>query len=258
MADAKIICLDLETLPDMKKAMTVFPQLSQYPGLTLKASINSIICVGWKVFGESKVNCINAWDYARWNEDINDDYLVVRDAYEVLKDADAVVTHNGKRFDWKFFQTRLLIHKFPPLPKIKHVDTCAIGKANLFFFNNKLNTLAQALTETEKMEHDGWPMWVAVSERDIIAQANMTRYCMQDVVALEELFKVLRPFATNLPNQNLHKIAEVRNLCPSCGSSRLESFGAAGTSTHIYRRYSCVDCKSYCRTDKEDRNPRAI
>jgi len=47
-----------------------------------------------------------------------------QEIYKVLSEADAVVTHNGKRFDWKFLQTRLIKHKLKPMSKTPHIDTC--------------------------------------------------------------------------------------------------------------------------------------
>jgi len=127
----KIIIFDLETMPNLKEALKVWPQLSQYPGKTLRASITSIICAGWKYHNEKKTHCINAWDFKNWKTNVNDDMEVCKAIREVLEDADAVVTHNGTRFDWKYLQTRLLINGLKPLPKIPHIDTCTIASRNL-------------------------------------------------------------------------------------------------------------------------------
>ena len=106
MADPRIVLFDLETLPNLTEVMKVLPSLSDYPGRTLKAQLNSVICAGWKVFGESKVHCINAWDFSTWNKSVNDDKQIVSAIRDVLAEADAVVTHNGKKFDWKSRQER--------------------------------------------------------------------------------------------------------------------------------------------------------
>lgn len=255
MSGPRIILFDLETLPNLPEALKVWPQLSNYPGQTLKASITTIICGGWKILGEKKIHCINAWDFPEWKTNVNDDSALVRALHEVLKGADCVVTHNGKRFDWKFFQTRLLFHKLEPLPKIHHVDTCAEAKRNLLVFNNRLNTISRFLTETEKMDHEGWDLWVKVHARDPKAMATMTKYCKQDVLALEEVFKALRPVITSLPNHNLFSPLKEK-ACPGCGSSRLQSRGKYFTKTKVYSRYMCKDCHSWCRTDAADEIPR--
>ncbi len=254
--EPRIVLFDLETLPNLPEAMKVWTQLGNYPGLTLKAQISSVICFGFKEFGtDDKPSCINAWDFKRWRTNVNDDRDVIEAGYKILKDADAVVTHNGRRFDWKFFQTRLLIHGMPPLPRIPHIDTCAIAKANLYLFNNKLDTLGEQLVHEKKLENGGWPLWVKVSERDPDALKLMTDYCIQDVALLEKVFKVLRPFAANIPNYNLWTIGQ-KPVCPNCGGTRLKNQGYRTTRTRTYRRYRCLNCQTYCNTDGADRNPR--
>lgn len=256
MSGPRIVLFDLEIIPNLQKALEGWTSLSSYPGITLRASITSIICMGWKVLGSKDVNCINAWDFPEWLEDINDDKKVCEAAYEVLHDADCVVGHNSKRFDWKFLQTRLLFHGLPPLPKMHHVDTCAIAKTNMFVLNNRLNTLAQFLTDIEKLDHgEGWKLWVRTYNRDAEAMALMEQYCKQDVVVLEAVFNRLKPVITGLPNHNLFSPLKEKS-CPKCGSSRLKSEGKRHTSTRSYRRYCCQDCHSWCHTDLKDEAPR--
>jgi DNA polymerase elongation subunit (family B)/predicted RNA-binding Zn-ribbon protein involved in translation (DUF1610 family) len=259
VTEPKIILFDLEVLADMREVRKVFFSMSDYPGLTLKATINSVICAGWKEFGSKTTHCISAWDFPRaWRRDVNDDTHVVKAIYEVLKDADAVVTHNGKRFDWKFLQTRLIKHGLPLLPRIRHIDTCAVSKSNLMPFRNNLKTLS-AIAGSHKMESGGSELWEAVAERSKKAQARMAEYCKQDVRALESVFKMLRPLVTNLPNHNLFNVAQGgKDCCPSCGSTRLQRRGIERTKTKTYGRYQCQDCGSWSRTDGADRNPRSL
>lgn len=255
MADPHIIVWDIETLPNLPEALKVWPQLSNYPGLTLRASISTIICAGWKVLGSDDTHCINAWDFPSWVENVNDDLAVCEAIYAVLRDADCVITHNGKRFDWKFLQTRLRFHKLDPLPDLYHVDTCAEAKKHLFVFNNRLNTVARFLTEKEKLEHEGWELWVKVHNRDPESMQKMSDYCKQDVVVLEEVFRSLQPLVKTLPNANLFNPVKL-NVCPNCGSSRLRSEGKRYTKTKAYRRYICADCKRWSHTDIKDEVPR--
>jgi DNA polymerase elongation subunit (family B) len=249
-----IVLWDLETLPNMIETMKIFPRLGDYPGLTLKATVNSIICFGYKVYGEGKnAKCINAWDYPEWNENINDDKKLCEAAYEILKDAHAVVTHNGKRFDWKFLQTRLLKHNLPPLPKINHIDTCAVAKKNILSFNNSLNILAKAFTDTEKLENGGWDLWVKVSEREPKAMALMSKYCKQDVIVLESLFNKLKAFATEIPNHNLFRLEQ--EACPNCGSLSLKKSGMKVLKSGLRQRFQCNECGSTCYAGAKKRFP---
>lgn len=258
----KIVLFDIETLPDLREVMRIFPGLSNYYGLTLKAQINSIICCGWKVFGDKKkANVINAWDdKERWAKNKNDDRYVLEKMLDVMKDADAVVTHNGKRFDWKFFQTRLMLNGFNPIHEIPHIDTCQLAKKNLMMFNNRLNNLGQAFVKDKKIENGGWDLWTRIQFEDRKKdKVLMSKYCAQDVDLLEKLFKKLRPFAKNIPNHNLdNKDAGKKECCPNCGSTRLHSNGYRHTKTSSYKRMICGDCNSWSRADIKGKNLRSI
>jgi DNA-directed RNA polymerase subunit RPC12/RpoP len=227
----------------------------------MRATITSIICAGWKELGKKKVHCINAWDYPNWQENINDDSEVCKAIYDVLKDADAVVTHNGVRFDWKHLQTRLMMNGLPVLPKIAHIDTCLIARKNLLSFNNRLGYLGDWLVGDKKLENGGWQLWVKVTKRVKSACTLMSKYCKQDVALLEKVFEQLRPFIKNLPNRNLSrsakKIVNGEYVCPTCGSPDLMRNGWRYTQMHKYQRVVCRHCGSCSRLDLKDRNPRA-
>lgn len=258
MAEPKIIIFDLETLPNLEEALRVWPQLSAFPGRTLKATVSTIICAGWKVYGENKTHCINAWDFSRWKSNVNDDYSVCREIYNVIKEADAVVTHNGKRFDWKFLQTRLLFHGLGPLPKIHHIDTKETSSRYIYSFNNRLGYLGETFVNDKKLDHEGWDLWVNVWHKKKESMDLMTKYCKQDVDLLEKMFVKLKPFITHIPNYNNFLNTTGKMLCPSCGSTRLHNKGYRYTQTKVYKRYKCRDCKSYSRTDSYDKSPRVI
>ena len=254
--EPRIILFDLESLPNLPEVMKVFCGLSAYPGLTMKASINTIICFGYQVFGE-ETRCVNAWDFSSWKRDVNDDLEVVKRAREILQDADAIVTHNGRRFDLKFLQTRLLYHGLDPLPKIPHIDTCSIAKSHLLLFNNKMNTLAKFMTSEEKLENGGWELWVKVLNKDKEACKLMEEYCMQDVRTLNAVFKRLRPLISNLPNYNVFNPLD-KPVCPQCGSTRLQKNGKAVRGLKIAQRHICTDCRTNLYTQREDRPPKVL
>jgi len=246
VSEPKILLLDIESLPDLDMVMNHLPSMSDYPGLTLKASINSIICFGYKWFGEGKTHCLNAWDYKGWAKNVNDDRALLEALVKVVEKADCVVTHNGKRFDWKFIQTRLMKYDMPPMPKILHIDTCMEAKRNLLMFNNRLNTIAKFMTSTTKLENGGWDLWARVMKRDKAAQDLMSKYCKQDVNVLNEVFKKLRPFINSIPNYNAYRDHD-KDCCPNCGSTRLVSNGYRANKTTRIERLRCNDCGMSCQ-----------
>lgn len=256
-SEPKILLFDIESLPDLDAVMNHLPSMSDYPGLTLKASINSVICIGYRWFGDSKTHCLNAWDFPGWKKNVNDDKALLEAFMKVIETADCVVTHNGKRFDWKFIQTRLLKHELAPMPKILHIDTCAESKKNLLMFNNRLNTIAKFMTKTEKLENGGWDLWSKVMKRDKASMDLMTKYCKQDVNVLNEVFKKLRPFINNIPNYNVYSAID-KDLCPNCGSTRLHKHGFNASRNGVSVRLKCVDCHTTCSVKKEGHSPKVL
>lgn len=248
----RIILFDIETIPNLRAALESWPQLSDFPGKTMRATINSVLCFGWKVLGQKQVNCINAWDFPeQWDKSVNDDSRVVETALEVLRGADLIVTHNGKSFDFKFLQTRLLKHKFGPLPKLLHIDTKAEAKKNLFLLNNRLTTAARFLTNTDKLENGGWDLWVDVYDKKPKAMALMEKYCKRDVTVLEAVFNELKPMI-KLPNQNMFFADPV---CPTCGSKDLQARGDRITLTAVHKRFQCKACGAWASAKKDKVTP---
>lgn len=248
-AEPKIIIWDLETLSNLTEVMKFMPRMYEY--CTLRASLSTIICFGYKQLGWKNSKCINAWDFPNWQKDVNDDYEICSAAYDILKDADAIVTHNGKNFDYKFLNARLVYHGLPTLPRMPHVDTCQVSRKKLFLASNRLNDLAKFLSVEQKLDNGGWDLWVKVLNRDKPSMDLMTRYCKQDVQVLEKVFLRLRGVCDDLPNHNLFKKDQKR--CPKCGASRIKKHGKYLTKTKSYQRYLCMPCGSTFRTDAKDK-----
>lgn len=240
MNKPRIILWDLETLPDLKEVMKVLPGIGQWPGRTLKASINSIICFGYKELGEAQAHCINAWDVDP-DAEVNDDSYVVHAAYEVLKDADAIVTHNGKKFDLKVLNTRLVKYGLPPLHKINHVDTKVVAK-RLMLYSNRLGDVSNFLGGESKLENGGWDLWCKVVDKDPAARKLMAEYCKQDVQVLEQVYNGLRPLMLNTEVPNYNLFSDDSQVCTNCGSHNLQKNGTRLLTTGKRQRYLCGDC----------------
>lgn len=247
MGKPKIVLLDIETLPDMRGALENWPSLSNYPGLTFRGTVNSICVFGYKLYhGKTKAKTKSVWEYKGWKKSVNDDKELCEFIYDLLKDAHAIVTQNGKRFDIPFINTRLAVHGLPLLPDIQHVDTKILAKNNFAFFSNSLKHLAEKLTNTEKMPNEGWSLWVDTYDRKPKAMNMMKRYCAQDVEAMEAVFKRLIPYAKTLPNYNLFR-NDGAECCHRCGGFNFKSEGTRTTATKIYQRLYCKDCGSLSR-----------
>lgn len=242
MKKPKIVLWDLETMSDIEQIFSRIPSIGNWPGRTLKGDMMTIINFGYKILGEEETHCEVSWDYT---DDINNDSALCHIAYEILKDADGIVTHNGKSFDVKILNTRLAKWGLPPLPKIPHADTKIIAKRGLSLYSNSLNEVAKFFGVEQKMENGGWNLWVRVFHGDEQAKKIMVEYCKQDVKVLEQIFLKLRPFAksTEVPNYNLFD-DNIENQCSTCGSTAVEKHGTRVTTSRKIQRYRCRDCGS--------------
>jgi DNA polymerase elongation subunit (family B) len=250
MSKPRIITWDLETIWDVNEwtqEERAFG-MSNWEGRTLKADINSILCFGYQVHGQS-AKSIAVWDFPKaFKKNLNDDYHVCKYAYELLKDADAIVTHNGKRFDWKFLQTRLKIHGLPELPKILHIDTCAVARSQYSLFSNRLKDLAKFLKVPDKISTSGKQLWTRIYRGDKTAHKEMTKYNIQDVKTTTECAISMRNVIKNWPTYTNGN----HQSCPNCGSGKVQKRGFRVTKTKKYNRYQCMDCGSWSSRLKDN------
>jgi DNA polymerase elongation subunit (family B) len=114
--------------------------------------------------------CILSWS-AKW---LNDDYVyyddqrsgiseknekrMLKGLWKMLDEADAVITHNGKRFDEKKLNARFLALGLKPIGKKLHIDTKQIASQNFAFTSNKLEYLTDKFcVEFKKRKHAKFP-----------------------------------------------------------------------------------------------------
>lgn len=246
----KIVYWDLETLPNPESVYKRLPSIGQWPGRTLKGELGSILCFGYQIEGQRKPKSINLWDFPTWEKDRQDDSLMVQAIYEILHDADEIVTHNGKRFDLKYLNTRLVKHGLPILPKIHHVDTKVVLKRHLSLYSNSLDAAAKFMGIEEKMKiNDKWSLWYRIAfgihtKKDL---KIMDKYCKQDVDVLRQLHRAtLSLHGNDSVNKNVWVDAN-KKVCPSCGSSDLTSNGHRVTGGTKYKRMFCGNCGSWSK-----------
>jgi hypothetical protein len=137
--------------------------------------------------------------------------------------------------------TRFIFHQLQPTSSYQIIDTLDACKRNFRFISNKLDYVTRYLGLQGKTEHEGFEMWVKCIKGDEEALKQMEEYNRNDVVILEDLYMLLRPWIKPHPNMGLFVDGEVE-VCPTCGSSNVEQNGYYATPMNKYKEFHCISC----------------
>ncbi len=200
-----------------------------------------------QLFEHGKVMC---WA-AKWKgkKDMHfasmDESHFLTSIHALLDEADAVCHFNGKRHDIPMLNREFLKAGLAPPSPYKQIDLYSTVKSAFKFPSNKLQHVANELGIGQKIDHEGFQLWVKCLQGDAAAWATMKKYNIQDVKLLEKLYNKLQPWVANHPNYNLYGTTGV---CTNCGSTHVHSRGKYKTQTGIYTRLHCQDCGAWSRT----------
>ena len=191
-----------------------------------------LLCVGVKWFGEKDTEVYTEWEHGHVE--------MVRAIHTLLHEADAVVTYNGDKYDLRKLEGEFLLAGLVPPPPPTSID-CLKAVKKFGFFMNRLGFVAPFLGLGNKLEHEGMALWTKVDKGDAKAQKKMAKYCAQDVILLEKLYRKIRPYIRNHPHTGKTKGLE----CGACSSPRLQSRGVRRTKVFKIQRIQCQACGSW-------------
>lgn len=178
-----------------------------------------------------------------------DDKRIVETLWHLLNQADIVIAHNGKSFDVPRIKSRFLLHGLPPTTFYQQVDTKEVAAKEFGFSSNKLEALARNFGIEGKSDTD-FTLWSSCMDGDEEALKYMEEYNRQDVVVLENVYLVMRPYIKAHPNYNLY-IDSDKPVCPHCGGKDLTFVGYYYfTQTGKYKNYRCLSCGALSRERK--------
>lgn len=242
MTKPKIITLDIETSPIIAYTWDIWQ---------VNIGLNQII-EDWKILsycaktmGESDVRYMDTQNEPGFN-----DRNVLQAIHDELDAADIVVTQNGMSFDHKKINARFIQEEMKPPSPYKMIDTKVEAKKIAKFTSNRLEWLADILTDEKKDKHEEFPgflLWRECLAGNPRAWAIMRKYNPQDVIATEKVYLAMRPYMTGHPNLNVYDDNEVVR-CPKCGSTDVQLRGFYHTQTGKYRRFRCSSCGGWSRT----------
>lgn len=173
-----------------------------------------------------------------------DDYAMMLELFKLLDAADFVVAHNGDKFDIKKIRARMILNGIRPPSPFRTIDTLKIARKEFAFTSNKLAYLTSKLCKTKKLDHakfSGFELWAQCLKGNEEAWDEMKEYNIVDVLALEELYYVLRPWSSNHPTMTTYNDNETL-ACPKCESTDLQKRGFSYTNKGKFQRYQCTCC----------------
>lgn len=206
----------------------------------LKADWGTVLCCGWKWFGDKKVHVPAITDYKNWDRDPTDDSRLLRDFQKVMLQADIIITYNGKRFDVPYLYAKFLEHGIEIPPNIPHIDLYFTVKGNLALRSKSLANVSKHL----KLKNEKTPVTGNAWKRAMTGHGPSIKYvvqhCIADVLLLEEAYLKLRPLVRMHPRVNGY------GPCRHCGENKLQSRGYRVTATkYRQRKLQCTSCGAW-------------
>lgn len=224
-----ILFLDIETTPNIVASWATGKVIVS-PASVIKE--RRIICICWKWLGKNKVESLT------FTDDQNDKEMLEK-FIEVYEQADMVVGHNSNVFDIPWIRARLLYHGLPPLPKVRFYDTKKEAQRAFYLNSNRLDYIAKYIG-SEGKQSVGYGLWLDILiNNSKKALRTMVKYCKQDVLELEKVFRAIYPHTDN--TFNIAVFNEDDSICPKCGGELIKKGFAYATSSKK-QRYKCLSC----------------
>lgn len=235
----KILIYDVETAPTMAYVWRMWKE-NIAPAQVIEEG--RVLCWAAKWYGSEEV----LWMDSRREEDTKE---MLQGLYDLISEADAIVTYNGNNFDIPVTNTQFLLNGFPPPAPSKSIDLYQTVKRRFRFNHNRMDTVCEALGLGRKEDTGGFELWARCLHPILDEEAwnAMVSYNIQDVAITEELYEVLRPWIKGHPNVATY-VGEDDMVCPTCGSDALQKRGTSKTATQTYQRYQCQDCGTWSRS----------
>jgi hypothetical protein len=243
----KILTIDIESSPLESWTWGIW---DQNVGLEQIKTEWTILSFAAKWLGKREI--IYADTGGRGADKVRDDKPLLGMIWKLLDEADIVVAQNGKRFDVRKMNARLVMHGYGPPSPYRVIDTMLVARKYFAFTSQKLAWTSKYLTGVPKDDHKKYPgfsLWVECLNDNPDAWKQMKKYNRRDVRATELVYLKERPWIESHPNLGVFDPQE-RPLCPKCGSSRMHIGAGARVSVKqqgCYARYVCQKCGGWAR-----------
>lgn len=189
----------------------------------------------WSWLEEDKIENVKITNFpTAFRRSFYNDYHVIKKLHSVISQADIIVAHNLKRFDWPKFYAKVIEHGLPPIDTPMMVDTL-LEYRKFGFTSKKLDSLCRKLELSRKMKLESG-LWLPATLGSEYAINKIAEYNSHDIPPLKELYLTVRPYMASHPNHNLTSEGKV---CPKCGGTNITRQGYRKKGGALYPKFLC-------------------
>lgn len=247
----KILVIDIETAPILASVWGLF---DQNVGLPMIERDWFILSYSAKWLGDDRIMYHDLRGKDLLSDNVDDSQLL-RQVHYLLNESDAVIAHNGDRFDIKKLKTRFILNGMPPVKKFLTIDTLKVARREFAFTSNTLQYLSNVLVDDPELrkkksqKFSGFELWKECLKDNIEAWEEMKLYNQNDILSLEQVYYKMRPWMMNHPNVALmgNELPDVPT-CRKCGSTEVIKRGVRLTPNYYRQEWQCKDCGGYMST----------
>ena len=234
------VFLDIETSPHVAYVWKLFDENISLDQLLVPTRV---ICLAWKFDGDEGTSFAAEWLTS--HEDM------IKQTYDVINDADAIVHFNGTSFDEPHLNREFLEYGYDPPASPETIDLYRTIKSRFRFASNKLAHVSEELSLREGKLKTDFLLWRRVLDGETAAQDEMEKYNREDVELTQDLYEEILPWINKHPNVALYE-DDTLMRCTHCASENLVKDGFHRTGAGIFQRYRCRDCGARSRGFKRD------
>jgi len=238
--EPRVLLLDIETLPNLVTSWGL--RVDGYLSHENIREERYIACAAWKWLGEPRIHSAVANIGAP-----SKDKPVLQKIHATLEKADAVIGHNGDKFDIPWCMSRFIMQGFPPPKPVVQIDTKKLAKDKFYFNSNRLDYLASRLGLGNKI-HTDFDLWLRVMDKAPGALEEMVTYNKHDVTLLEGVYLKMRPYVVAKLNRALFKTSApaISKTCPACGEEMLQVMARNYLRVTTRTSLKCRSCGHWC------------
>lgn len=243
--ELRTLIIDLERVPGVCRA---YDAKVNYINKAMWEEDTRTICWSAKWIGEKATEFASVWDQ-------DDDYVASR-SFELIDEADLVMTYYGKGADipWLVQQWAKRGLGEPTGLDGKQIDLYKTVRGMKLTAGNSLDSACRFFGVQSKVDKYDFRVGDAAVAGDPKAQARIRRYNIGDIRATEALYWPLLPHIK--PHPHVAPAAYMEQMCcPRCASTNVARDGLYTPGVYVYAAYRCHTCRGSFKAEFHHRGP---